>query len=207
MSSKPQVAAFILAGGESSRMGREKALLELDGMPLIVRAARLVEAVAGPATVIGDAAAFRSLGLRTIGDDWPGAGPLGGIATALRASNATWSLVIACDLPYLTKQWLEFVVGRALASQGDAVLPMNALGAEPLCALYHERAGPTIEEALNRGTRKVTDALRDLSVETIEPAEWKAFDSEGLLFKNMNSPADYEDARARLSGRADSREK
>jgi molybdenum cofactor guanylyltransferase len=197
-----ELAGFILAGGESSRMGRDKALLELGGEPLIVRTARLVESVAGPATVIGDADAFRALGLRTIGDDWPGAGPLGGIATALRASSAPWSLVVACDLPYLTKAWLEYAIERALASQADAILPMNLLGAEPLCALYHERAEPGIRGALTLGTRKVTDALENVRVETIEPAEWKAFDSEGLLFKNMNSPVDYVEARARLGGDA-----
>ena len=105
---------YCLAGGASSRMGRDKALLELGGVPLIVRTARLVEAVVGSATVVGDTAAIRALGLRTVADDWPGAGPLGGIATALRVSSAPWSLVVACDLPYLTKPWLEYR-GRACA--------------------------------------------------------------------------------------------
>lgn len=198
MDSTDQIAGFILAGGESARMGRDKALLELGGEALIVRTARLVESVAGSATVIGDSAAYRALSLRTIGDDWPGAGPLGGIATALRASSARWSLVVACDLPYLTKPWLDYAIGRAFASRAEAVVPMGALGAEPLCATYHERAETAIRAALALDTRKVTEALKSLNVETIEPAEWKAFDSEGLLFKNMNAPEDYEEARARL---------
>jgi molybdopterin-guanine dinucleotide biosynthesis protein A len=140
MGTVQRIAGFILAGGASSRMGREKALLEFGGVPLIVCTARLVASVAGSATVIGDSAVFRSLGMRTIADDWPGAGPLGGIATALRASRALWSLVVACDLPYLTRPWLEYAVARALASQADAVIPMNVSGTEPLCALYHRRA-------------------------------------------------------------------
>jgi molybdopterin-guanine dinucleotide biosynthesis protein A len=200
MNSVRQIAAFILAGGESSRMGRDKGLLELGGVPLILQTARLVEGVAGQAAVIGNAEAYKSLGLRLIGDDWPGAGPLGGIATALRASDAPWSLVVACDLPYLTRSWLEYLIARALASKADAVLPMNALGAEPLCAIYHKRCEPAIRKALESGTRKVTDGLKDVRIETIAPAEWKAFDSEGLLFKNMNSPEDYEEARAKLGG-------
>ncbi len=198
MDSTDQIAGFILAGGESARMGRDKALLELGGEALIVRTARLVVSAAGGATVIGDSAAYRALGLRTIGDDWPGAGPLGGMATALRASRARWNLVVACDLPYLTKPWLDYAIGRAFASRAEAVVPMGALGAEPLCAIYHERAEGAIRAALAQGTRKVTEALKNLSVETIEPAEWKGFDSEGLLFKNMNAPEDYEEARARL---------
>ena len=118
-------------------MGREKALLEVGGEALIQRTARLVESVAGAPTVIGNAGAFLPLGLRAIEDEWPGAGPLGGIATALRASSSPWSLVVACDLPYLTKGWLEFLIERALASDAIAVLPMNIRGAEPLCAMYH----------------------------------------------------------------------
>lgn len=202
MKTVKQVAGYILAGGESSRMGRDKALLELAGETLVVRAARLVESVTGTPVVIGSPKLFESLGLQAIADDWPGSGPLGGIATVLRASDAPWNLVAACDLPYLTKEWLEFLIGRALASQSDALLPMNERGAEPLCAMYHKRCEPMIRAALDRGTRKVTDGLAGLRVESIEPAEWKVFDSEGLLFKNMNSPADYEEAKARLDGRS-----
>jgi molybdenum cofactor guanylyltransferase len=198
MAMTAQVAGFILAGGESSRMGREKALLEIGGMPLILRTARLVESVAGSATVVGESPAIRALGLDTVADDWPGAGPLGGIATALRTSRAGWSLVVACDLPYLTRAWLEYLVSCALASDADAVIAMNLGGAEPLCAAYRETAEPAIRSAVALGNRKVRSMLENLRGEVIEPAEWKRFDSDGYLFKNMNSPEDYEEARARL---------
>lgn len=197
-----QIAGFILAGGESSRMGRDKALLELDGVALVVRTARLVERVAETPTIVGAPDRLGALGFNVIGDEWPGAGPLGGIATALHASNAPWNLIVACDLPYLTKAWLEYLVVRALSSTADAVVPMNERGAEPLCAIYNRKCEPEIRAALERGTRKVTDGLDGRRVENIEPAEWKVFDSDGLLFKNMNSPADYEEAKATFSGRA-----
>jgi molybdopterin-guanine dinucleotide biosynthesis protein A len=197
-----EVAGFILAGGQSTRMGRDKALLELSGVPLVVRAARLVESAVGSASVIGHPESYRSLQLRVIADDWPGAGPLGGIATALRASEAPWNLIVACDLPYLTKAWLDFLVKCALGSQADAVLPMNERGAEPLCAMYHKRCESAVWLALDRGTRKVTDCLAGVHVEHLEPAEWKCFDSKGFLFKNMNSQDDYEEAKAKLEGHA-----
>jgi molybdopterin-guanine dinucleotide biosynthesis protein A len=202
MMSTRQIAGFILAGGESSRMGRDKALLELDGVALVVRTARLVERVAETPTIVGAPDRLGALGFNVIGDEWPGAGPLGGIATALHASNAPWNLIVACDLPYLTKAWLEYLVVRALSSTADAVVPMNERGAEPLCAIYNRKCEPEIRAALERGTRKVTDGLDGRRVENIEPAEWKVFDSDGLLFKNMNSPADYEEAKATFSGRA-----
>jgi molybdopterin-guanine dinucleotide biosynthesis protein A len=196
-----QIAGFILAGGESSRMGHDKALLELNGAALVVRTARLVEAVTGTPAIVGAPERLGGLGFTVIPDDWPGAGPLGGIATALHITSASWNLIVACDLPYLTRAWLENLVAMALASAADAVLPMNERGAEPLCAMYQKKCQPVIRAALERGTRKVTDGLVGLRLKSITPAEWKAFDSDGLLFKNMNSPADYEEAKARVGGR------
>jgi len=207
MPSEEKTAGYILAGGESSRMGRAKALLEIAGEPLVLRTARLLESVVGTATIVGGSGRCQLLGLRGIEDDWPGAGPLGAIATALRASEAPWNLILACDLPYLTRAWLEFLVRRALQSQADAIVPMNALGAEPLCAVYHKRGEAAVRTAVGRGVRKVTDGLEKLCVDTIEPREWKAFDSEGLLFKNMNSPEDYEEAKTKLERGPRSREK
>ncbi|MGH9735852.1 MAG: molybdenum cofactor guanylyltransferase [Candidatus Acidiferrales bacterium] len=196
------VGAFILAGGESSRMGRDKGLLEIDGIPMLVRTTRLVEATAGRATIVGEAESYERLGLRMIRDDWEHAGPLGAIGTALRATDRAWNLIVACDLPYLTREWLEFLIGRALESDADALLPMNDRGAEPLCGMYAKSCEAAVWLALDRGVRKVTEGLSHLRVEYMEPSEWKVFDPDGLLFKNMNSPADYEEATRKLEIKA-----
>jgi molybdopterin-guanine dinucleotide biosynthesis protein A len=197
-----EIGGFILAGGTSSRMGRDKALLELGGTPLIVRAARLLEPLVGPPTVIGPPARLNGLGLNGVADDCPGLGPLGGIATALRISADPWNLVIGCDLPYLTTDWLNFLIRRASGTDAGAVLPEGERGAEPLCAMYHKRAGAAIAAALARGIRKVTDGLAGVVVLKLAPAEWKAFDSHGRLFKNMNTPEDYAEARKVFSEEA-----
>jgi molybdopterin-guanine dinucleotide biosynthesis protein A len=195
------VHAFVLAGGSSSRMGADKALLEWNGQPLLLRAARLLDPLAASVTVIGDPARYAALGLAVVPDDVPGLGPLGGIATALRISRMPWNLLVGCDLPYLTAAWLEFLISRALASRADALLPAGPRGPEPLCAVYHARCAPMIAAALERGVRKVTDGLAGLVIQTLPQEEWKAFDSDGCLFKNMNSPADFEWARARWKGK------
>jgi molybdopterin-guanine dinucleotide biosynthesis protein A len=196
---RENVSGFVLAGGRSSRMGRDKALLEIDGVTLIVRAVTLVRSVLDEATVIASKAGYESLGLRIVGDDFPGFGPLGGIATALHISKKPWNLVIACDLPYLSKAWLEYLIERALKSEADAVVPMNVRGPEPLCAMYHKNAEQRIRTGVEGGIRKVTDSFANLHVEHLEPDEWKGFASGGPLFKNVNSPADYKEAKARLS--------
>ena len=192
-------ATFILAGGESTRMGRNKALLEFGGQPLILRIAALLSSVVAQPTVIAPLEKFRGFGLPMIADDYPGFGPLGGIATALRATNKDWNLIVGCDLPFLTREWLAYLIQRASLSRADVVLPHSEGGAEPLCAAYRNRCLPSITAALQRGTKKVTDGLADLYVENIAFEEAKPFDSKGLLFKNMNSPSDCEEVQARFS--------
>jgi molybdenum cofactor guanylyltransferase len=202
MAANNKVGGFILAGGKSSRMGCDKALLEIAGVSLIARATRLLQSVTSDTKIIASPSLYRSLGAPIVADDWPGCGPLGGIATVLRVSKTPWNLIVACDLPYLTKAWLDLLVERALKSKADAVVPMNERGAEPLCAMYHKNAENRIRAAVEGGVRKITDSFANLRVEYLEPSEWKAFASEGLLFKNINSPADYEEAKAKFRTQA-----
>ena len=197
-----QVAGFILAGGQSSRMGRDKALLEIAGVPLLVRTARLLEPRVAGVTVIGPPERYAALGLRVIPDDRAGLGPLGGIATALRISSSEWNLVVGCDLPYLTGDWLDWLIARARASPADAVVPESARGLEPLCAIYRARCAPALAAALARGVRKASDAVAALAMEKVTVGQWKAFEAGGALFQNMNTPDDYQQARARLEGKA-----
>jgi len=194
------MAGFILAGGASSRMGRDKALLEIGGLPLLVRTARLLEPLVANVTVIGPPERYAALGLRVVPDDTTAVGPLAGLATALRISRSEWNLVVGCDLPYLSAQWLEWLMARALASRADALVPETSRGLEPLCAIYRARCASAVAAAIARGERKVIDVVAKLALEKLRPDEWQAIDAEGALFKNMNTPADYEEARARLEG-------
>jgi molybdenum cofactor guanylyltransferase len=201
------VGTFILAGGQSSRMGSEKGLLLFAGKPLVLRMARLVEFAGDPPVIIGPPAKFGGIGFRVVADDQRGVrgkdrrgvgiggGPLVGICTALRVATRGWNLIVACDLPFLTREWLEFLIARALDSPADVVIPLNERGYEPLCAMYRQRCYPTIAAALARGVRKVTDGLAGLTISAIARDEWKGFDPRGQLFKNVNTPADYDEAR------------
>jgi molybdopterin-guanine dinucleotide biosynthesis protein A len=194
------IAPFVLAGGKSTRMGIDKGQLGLCGEPLLMRLAKLVETVSGTRPlVIGPPRGESEFAhLRFVEDEQPGAGPLAGIVTALGLSTFDWNLVIACDLPYLSAPWLQFLIARAQTSLADVVLPMNFKGLEPLCAMYHKRSEGPLRAELEKGTRRVTQALEAVRLEKIEPSEWQRFDSTGYLLKNMNTPADYEEAKRRL---------
>jgi molybdopterin-guanine dinucleotide biosynthesis protein A len=194
----PQIEAFILAGGKSSRMGRDKAFLELAGKPILQRTADLVAPLVNSVALVADPDRYARFGLPICPDRWPDAGPLGGIATALAASCATWCLILACDLPYLTQEWLAYLLGKVGASLAEAIVPESARGLEPLCASYRSTCAPTFAAVLDRGVRKVTDAFAEVKVERVPENDWKQFSPDGLLFHNMNTLQDYLEAKKRL---------
>ncbi len=178
-------AGFVLVGGTSSRMGQDKALLPFRGTTLAGYAAQLVEDAAGSATLVGDPRLYGPLGYPVIQDTMPGAGPLGGIATALGASPADWNLIVACDMPGLTAKLLRALIEQAESDVGDCLVPHGASGCpEPLCAVYHRRCFGVIARALQCGVRKVTDGLAGLRV--VEPS----LEASGL-FVNINTPQDW----------------
>lgn len=198
------VFGYVLAGGASSRFGQDKALAKVGGRTMLARMCALVEPVVGRVAVVGPLQRYAHLGFRVVADRWPGSGPLGGIATALvdaamEDAGCAWCLVVGCDLPFLRRDWLEYLVARAVRSEADAVMPVSPSGAEPLCAAYRTRAASMLAQQLDRGVRKITDAFADAHVETIGPGEWKTFDPDGRLLKNMNTPEDYEEVKARWS--------
>jgi molybdenum cofactor guanylyltransferase len=207
------VEAFLLAGGKSSRMGRDKALLELSGAPMIRRTADLLTALVAKTTLVisanqsdnlGATNPYSTFGLPTLTDSWPSFGPLGGIATALANTQSKWCLMLACDMPFLTKEWLTFLLGHSAQSETDTPLKIDAIvpetnrGLEPLCAIYRASCAPILAAMLDRGVRKVTDALADLSMHRIPENEWRQFSPDGNLFGNLNTWQDYLAAQQRL---------
>jgi molybdenum cofactor guanylyltransferase len=198
----PQVAAFILAGGLSSRMGKDKGLLEVGGEPLVVRTVRSIEPLVHEVTVVGPPERYGVLGLRSIADRTFRCGgeteavrtPLSAIATALSITSAPWNLVLACDLPYVTSEWLNWLIARALNSQAQIVMPRTSRGPEPLAAVYSIGCAAPIVDALERGIRKVTDAISEFRIEFVLEKEWDRCDPDHRVLRNMNTPADYEEA-------------
>lgn len=194
-------AGYVLAGGASTRLGRDKALLDLGGKPLILRAAELLGSVARPVTVVASRPEYAALGLHIIPDQWPRCGPLGGIVTALHhtaldSAPSPWNLVLGCDMPFVTREWLAFLVQRSQLCTADALLPLSSTGLEPLCALYRTSCASVLAESLDRGARKISDALAAVRVAYVAASETILFDSEGRLFKNVNTPANLQEVRA-----------
>jgi molybdopterin-guanine dinucleotide biosynthesis protein A len=179
-------------------MGRDKAMLEIGGKSLIERAASLCAPLVTSVTLVADPQRFARFGLPTLPDRWPGAGPLGAIATALAAAHQPWCLVLACDMPNVSAPWLEWLLFRATKSSADVIIADNVKGVEPLCAVYRATCAPSLAAALDSGVRKVTDGLARLNTEIVGENVWREFSPDGDLFQNLNTWEDYLSAKKRL---------
>ena len=175
----------MLAGGKSSRMGRDKALLPFHGGALVSHVAATVAAAAGSVALIGDPQKYGHLGYTVLPDHSPGAGPAGGIETALSQTAADWNLVLACDMPAIPVEFLRGLLDAAELLNADALLPAGPSGRlEPLCAVYHRRCLQTLHCALEAGVRKVTDAMAGLGVARF-PVD------NAACFENLNTPEEW----------------
>lgn len=185
---REDLTGVVLCGGMSRRMGRDKARIEVDGLPLVERVARLLEGL-GTRTFLatGTHARYPELGREQVLDPIEGGGPLAGLAAALERTSTPWLLAVACDLPRLTAGLLRRLLLRA-GPDVDVVL----FRGQPLAALYSRRCLPAVRDALGRGERRMVGfwdgvrpdgtPLRVLELE-LEPGE------EALL-ENWNHPSD-----------------
>ena len=178
-------AGFVLVGGASSRMGRDKALLPYSEATLVEHVAAQVGSAAGAVALVGSPGRYARLGYLVIPDFFRHCGPLAGLHAALLASPADWNLVVACDMPAVTAGFLQSLLAAAESAGADALAPVWPSGwLEPLCAVYRrELAGP-LAEALERGVHQVTEALSGLRV-----AHWPI--SEPGYFENLNTPKEW----------------
>jgi len=195
-----EVGAYVLAGGGSTRFGRDKALVEFANKPMLARALELLRSFEQDVKIVAAPGKYADFGAEIVEDRWPGEGPLGGIVTALlntrrNAPHCDWNLIVSCDMPFLTREWLVYLADRAAKSEAQVVLAHSASGPEPLCACWRTDTVETLQAAFERGVRKVTQGISLLRSEVLDAADWKRFDSAGRLFWNMNTAEDYEEAR------------
>ena len=196
MATQEEIHGFVLAGGRSSRMGQDKALMRFEGKPLVVRAAEILSPFVSAVTLLAPADRYGELGLPVIEDQWPNQGPLAAICTGLLSSPAAWNIFLACDLPMVSRQFIQLLVGRVRATRADAVAPRTAEGWQPLSAAYHSRCRTVFARALQEGECSIIRLLDQVRVETITRDEMlNAGVGEGEL-ANINTPEEW----ARITG-------
>ncbi|NWF77989.1 MAG: molybdenum cofactor guanylyltransferase [Chloroflexi bacterium] len=191
------MTSIILAGGKSSRLGRNKALQTIGGKTLIqwiVDRLAILSTEIIIATAHGEAIPCSSaVTIRTVADVYPGKGPLGGIHAGLMASSSSRAIVVSCDIPFLSVGLLKYMT--QICPAFDVVVPRIKDKIEPLCAVYSQNCLAHLQKLLEQDKRQIRKLFSMVKVKYVEEDEINRFDPEHLSFFNINSQAELERAR------------
>jgi molybdopterin-guanine dinucleotide biosynthesis protein A len=185
------LAFFVFAGGQSSRMGRDKALLMFEGITLLQRALRTCAEISPDVWIVGQASKYGDFG-QTIEDIHSDCGPIAGIHAALTKSTSEFNVVLAVDMPYVSARLLAFLSAQARAGDAVVTVPEVDMRLQPLCAVYRREFLPVAESAIASGIYKITPLFEEVSTRVILPEEFKIAGFSSDVFRNWNSPADLE---------------
>ena len=191
------VTGVLLAGGNSSRMGRNKALMTLAGHRLVDRAlAALRDLFDDLLLVTNSPDLYADLGVRMVPDLVAGKGALGGIHSAIHHADTPHCLVVACDMPFLNADVLRYLVEQRAGH--DVVVPSVHGRPQPLHAVYGKACLQPIARRLQTDRLNVVSFFPDVRVREVTAEELVGFDPEGLSFRNLNTPEEFADAARRL---------
>ena len=187
-----QIAAFILAGGASRRMGSDKSQLPIESQTFTERIAETLFQVTDSVTVVGHEA--HSSNLPSVPDIYPQWGALGGVHAALTACRREWAIVVACDLPFVTAELFSYLAAQRL--DHEAVVPLQADSRpQPLAALYRiDPCRQRATELIEAGRRRPLDLLDTVKTRWVAFAELTNLAQAQRFFVNINTPEDYYEA-------------
>jgi molybdopterin-guanine dinucleotide biosynthesis protein A len=181
------------AGGQSSRMGEDKALKPFLGRPLIQRLVDRLTPIADEILITTNRPAdYAFLGLRLVPDLVPGRGALGGLYTAIASARGDFVAVVACDMPFASAPLLEAATRLLIQEEADVVIAKTDEGYEPFHAVYRRvTCVPAIESALAADQWKVIAWFPKVKVRHLTAQEVRQFDPAGLAFLNVNTPEEF----------------
>jgi molybdenum cofactor guanylyltransferase len=191
------VSGIILAGGRSLRLGSDKALLELGGHTLVERVIGVLQLITDEVIVVTstpDRFAHLSADVRFVQDVIPRPSALVGIYSGLLAARHDYSLVVACDMPFLNPDLLRYLVNHAAGC--DVVIPRHTRGLEALHACYSRRCIGPMENLMRKEDATIAHFFPEVKVCYVDEPTLQELDPEGLSFYNINTPADWELAQA-----------
>ena len=182
------VDGFLLAGGRSSRMGRNKALLELGGRSMLQIGLEKLRFVCREVSLVGDQPELLRFGVPVVPDAMQGCGPLGGIVAGLEASTSKWAMFLAVDVPFVPVEVLKILLTVSEAEGAVCVLAESFGQPHPLTGIYAKAALPALRVALQAGRLKVISAIKSAGMVrylNFERDEW---------FRNLNTPEEFAEA-------------
>jgi molybdenum cofactor guanylyltransferase len=186
------VTAFILAGGRSTRMGTDKALLSFGKQTLLERVLEAAAIVANKVVIVGPRERYARYG-DVVEDVFPDCGPLGGIHAALCVTQTDLNLVLSVDTPLMSSDFLAWLLDQARASSQLIVVPEALGGLQPLAAVYRRPLRAVAEQALKSGDYKIGHLFPLAPTRYVAEAEICAAGFSPMIFRNVNTTEEYED--------------
>lgn len=181
-----QITGIILSGGQSTRMGTDKALIQIDGKTLLEKIIQICQPLCTQILISSNNSAHEKFGYKIIPDEIKNCGPLGGIYSCLKKSETDWNFIISVDAAFVKPDFISFLISKT--GNYDAVAPVHNLGKEPLIALYHKNNLKEIEKMLNSKNYKMTHLLNSINTRFVDSQKWVEEFPE--IFRNLNQPCD-----------------
>ena len=189
------VTGFILAGGKSTRMGRDKAFIEFEGQTLLERALSVARSVTSKVRIVGAREKFAPFA-PVVEDIFHDCGPLAGIHAALRASQTELNFMLAVDMPFVSATFLQYLIGEArTAAEATVIVPLCEGRRQPLCAVYRPRFSDMAEQALLSGRNRIDSLFDAIETRVIGEEEFGGAGFSRTIFRNLNTPEQLEEQR------------
>lgn len=182
-----RVTGILLAGGKSSRMGKDKGLMEFKGKFLAEYALDLLRSHCSEVLISSENSAYEQFSIPLVPDDYPDKGPMGGIYSAMKQSAHDWCLVLACDLPYINTKLIRALLAETVSGY-SCIVPVHDELTEPLAALYHKRMLPDLKKALEENRPSLFRLIRSSPALCLDVNH--LLDETPELFDNLNCPED-----------------
>ena len=189
------LTGVVLAGGQSRRMGFNKAEAEMHGESMLIRMIDKLQKITPSILISSGTTSYPDIALPQILDEYPQCGPLGGIYSALKASNTSLNLVVSCDMPLVSIAMLEHIVAKAKESKAFITLPVDYDGQlQMMCAVYHRDVLPILQQQLDVNQFKMKNLLDLVATKYVEISKEHPLYCEHA-FMNVNNPTNLEEAR------------
>lgn len=187
MATKNAITGIILAGGKSIRMGQDKAFIEINGVPIILRVFAVLDRLFRETIIVANQKeTYAELNIPVYSDLVPGQGALGGLYTGLLHSTFPYSFCVACDMPFLDRALIEYLLTRI--DQYDAVVPRTSDGLQPLHAIYSKQCLDPIRHLLDLEKTKIMDFYPLIRLQIVDEKDFLTLDPERKSFTNVNTP-------------------
>lgn len=189
------VAGFVLAGGKSTRMGTDKAFIELKGRTLLEHTLASMRSVTPDIRIVGAREKFAPFAL-VVEDIFQECGPLGGIHAALRGSPAELNIMLAVDMPFVSEIFLHYLISEArTATEATVIVPRSEGRRQPLCAVYRPQFADTAEQALLAGRNRIDSLFDAVETRVIDEEELARAGFSTTIFRNLNTPEQLQEQR------------